>query len=84
MNIGIFFNLPYLTMLNKSARTLIHVHFQTVSIDYRNKVAKSKGFFRQVNQTSGKIYNKFLRIKHDGKLRTIKAFTFVSINSFKS
>ena len=76
MNIAIFFNLPYLTMLNKSARTLIHVHFQTVGIDRTSNVSKSKGFFRQVNQSSGKIYDKYMRIRHNGKKRVIKRFNY--------
>jgi len=76
LNIILFFNLPYLSMLNKSARLLIHVHFQTCGIDFNNKVAKSKGMFRQVNQSSGKVYNKYLRIKHNGKIRIIKRFNY--------
>lgn len=76
LNIIVFFNLPYLSMLNKSARLLIHVHFETCGIDFRKKVGKSKGFFRQVNQSSGKVYNKYLRIKHNGKVKTIKRFNY--------
>jgi len=76
MNIAIFFNLPYLSMLNKQARTLIHVHFETAGIDHDNKVSKCKAFFRQVNQGSGKIYNKHIRVKVDGKVVPIKRFSY--------
>lgn len=75
-NVAVFFNLPYLTMMNKSARMLIHVHFQTCGIDFEHKISKSKAFFRQVNQSSGKIYDKYLRIRHLGKIRTIKMFNY--------
>jgi len=76
LNIGIFFNLPYLSMLNKQARMLIHVHAITAGIDEKKKVAKSKIFFLQVNQKSGKVYSKYLRAKVRGKTRTIKRFTY--------
>ena len=76
LNIAMFFNLPYLTMLTKSARMLIHVQFETCGIDYTNKITKSKCFFLQVNQGTGKVYKKFLRIKHDGKVQIIKRFNY--------
>jgi DNA-binding CsgD family transcriptional regulator len=76
MNIAIFFNLPYLSMLNKQARMLLHVHFQTHGINLSTKTAKSKCFFRQVNQDTGKVYNKYLRIKHNGRTQTLKRFNY--------
>jgi len=77
MNIALFFNLPYLSMLNKQARLLIHTHFVTSGIDYKNGVSQSKAFFRQVNQDSGKIYNKYLRIKHKDRIEVIKRFNYM-------
>lgn len=77
LNVGILFNLPYLSMLNKSARLLIHVHFITSGINYQKKTSKSKAYFRQVNQRTGKIYHKFLRVRNpNGKIRTIKKFVY--------
>lgn len=76
MNVGIFFNLPYLGMLSKQARLLIHTHFVTCGIDREKKVSKSKCYFRQVNQQTGKVYPKYLRLRVDGKVRTIKKFTY--------
>ena len=76
LNIALFFNLPYLSMLNKQARLLIHVHFETCGIDNDKKLAKSKGFFRQVNQGTGKVYQKYLRAKIDKRLRVIKRFNY--------
>lgn len=76
MNIAIFFNLPYLSMLNKQARTLIHVHFQTAGIDNVNNVAVTKAYFRQVNQATGKVYNKHIRVKINGVTTPIKKFRY--------
>ena len=76
MNVAIFFNLPYLSMLNKQARTLIHVHFETAGIDHESKLSKCKAFFRQVNQATGKVYNKHIRVKIRGKIVPIKRFKF--------
>jgi len=76
MNIIVFFNLPYLSMLNKSARMLIHVQFITCGINHKKKVGKSKGYFLQVNQSTGKVYSKYLRIRVAGRMRTIKRFNY--------
>lgn len=76
MNIGILFNLPYLSMLNKQARMLLHYSMESCGIDQQNKKNKCKPFFHQVNQASGAIYKKYLRVKVDGKVQTIKRFNF--------
>jgi len=76
MNIAIFFNLPYLSMLTKQARMLIHITFESVSIDQKNKVNTCKPFFHQVNQQSGKVYRKYPRVKVNGNQKTIKRFDF--------
>jgi len=76
MNIGLIMNLPVLSMLNKSARLLLHAHFITCGIDYEKKIAKVKPFFHQLNQQTGKIYPKYLRIKYQGKTKVVKRFNF--------
>lgn len=76
MNVCLFFNLPYLTMLNKSARTLMHVQFVMNGIDFDTNTAKVKAYFRQVNQTTGKVYEKFMRVNHLGKRTPVKFFSF--------
>lgn len=76
MNIGIFFNLPYLGMLNKTARLLIHAHFSTAGIDYENGVSICKPFFIQVNQSTGKMYSKYLRVRFGKRVRSIKRFSW--------
>ena len=76
MNIAIFFNLPYLSMLNKSARMLMHYSFESNGVDYKNNTNSCRPFFHQVNQKTGKIYPKFPKITHKGKVGKIKEFTF--------
>jgi DNA-binding CsgD family transcriptional regulator len=76
LNVGIFFNLPYLSMLNKQARMLIHAHFVTNGIDHELGVAKSRGYFLQINQSTGKVYNKNLRVKKNGIALPIKSFSY--------
>lgn len=76
LNVGIFFNLPFSTMLNKTARLLLHAHFVTSGIDYNNKTSICKPFFLQVNQSTGKVYLKYLRIRIQGKVRAIKRFNW--------
>lgn len=55
---------------------LIHVQFITCGINHKKKVGKSKGFFLQVNQSTGKVYSKYLRIRVAGRMRTIKRFNY--------
>lgn len=76
LNIGIFFNLPYLSMLNKQARMLIHAQLVTAGIDHQKKVSKCKAFFIQINQTSGKVYSKYLHVNMMGKSKKIKKFNY--------
>jgi hypothetical protein len=76
MNIAIFFNLPYLSMLNKSARMLMHYSFESAGIDHKRKINKCKPFFHQVNQSSGKIYTKYPIVKTSKGTRKVKRFGF--------
>jgi len=76
MNVGIIMNLPVLSMLNKSARLLLHCHAITSGINYQNKTCKLKPFFHQLNQQSGKVYPKYMRAKVDGKTKKIQRFTY--------
>ncbi len=76
MNVAIFFNLPYLSMLNKQARMLLHYSFESITIDPATKINKCKPFFHQVNQKTGKIYSKYPRMRVNGKVKTVKKFVF--------
>ncbi len=76
MNIGILFNLPVLTMLNKSCRLLLHSHIVTQKLDFDKKMSKLKPFFHQLNQMSGKSYWKYPKIIFNNRVRTIKRFNY--------
>ncbi len=76
MNIGLIFTLPVLTMLNKSARMLLHAHFITSGIDFYLETSKIKPLYHQLNQERGKSYWKFQRIKVNGEIHTIKRLSF--------
>ena len=73
MNVAIFFNLPYLSMLNKQARMLLHYSAESVSINHKTKRNLCKPYFHQVSQNTGKLYRKFPRIIHEGKLKKLKS-----------
>lgn len=68
MNIGLIMNLPVFTMLNKSARQLVHFHLITEAIDYEEKKVRVKCYFHQLNQSSGKSYWKLPRIEKQGRI----------------
>jgi len=76
MNIGILFNLPLLTMMNKSARMLLHAQFITAGIDYQKNVCRFKPFFRQVNQQTGKVYEKYLRTRVGKGTKAVKRMAY--------
>jgi DNA-binding CsgD family transcriptional regulator len=76
LNIGILFNLPTESMLNKNARLLLHSIFVMESIDFKTNKSSAKVFFRQTNVTTGKCYNKYLRAKVFGRVRTVKKFFY--------
>lgn len=76
MNLILFLNLPVLTMLNKSARQLMHFNFITCGIDYQKEIARVKPLFHQLNQNSGKSYWKYPRIKSKGKVICLQRLKF--------
>lgn len=76
MNLIVLMNLPVLTMLNKSARQLIHGHFITSGIDFEHKQTKVKPYFHQLNQNSGKSYWKYPRVRLNGKVITLQRMKF--------
>ena len=76
MNIGIIFNLPVLTFLNKSSRLLLHAHFITAGIDFKNKLTIIKPLFHQLNQERGKSYWKYLRAQINGDVTIIERLAY--------
>jgi|GEM_PF-3626132 len=75
-NIGVVFNLPNISFLNKTARTLLHVVFQTQRIDPIRKEVVVKPFYWQTNSLSGKTYQKYLQQKINGHHLKIQRLNF--------
>lgn len=75
-NIGLFFNLPYLTMLDSQARHLLHYYAESSGINYETKTNKCKPFFLQVAQASGKIYRHYPMIKVGKRAVKIQRFNY--------
>ena len=76
MNLILLMNVPIFTMINKSARQLVHFQMNTKSIDYETKTCKVSCKMHQINEQSGKSYWKYPRARINGKMRTIERFTF--------
>lgn len=76
MNIILILTVPVLSMINKSARLLIHAHFITEGINYETKIAKIKPYMHQLSQATGKSYWKYPRIRMNRKILTIKRINF--------
>lgn len=76
MNIGIIFNLPVLTFLNKSSRLLLHAHFITAGIDFKNELTIIKPLFHQLNQERGKSYWKYMRAQINGDVTIIERLAY--------
>jgi len=55
---------PDFSFLDLGARKLCHIHMLTAGIDRDLGVCKLKPFQIQVNQRSGKIYEKYIRVLH--------------------
>lgn len=76
MNIGLFLNLPVLSMLSKQSRQLVHMHMETAGINKELGLCKVKPLFHQLNQQSGKSYWKYMRVKYKGKVIPIQRLGF--------
>ena len=68
LNIIVLFNVPHFSFFDKTARMLMHSHFQTVKINKRKGICILKPYFLNISQQTGKIYTKWLRIKNHGKV----------------
>lgn len=73
MNLIIFFTLPHLSFLDSDSRKLLHSTIQTLKVDRSEKSATLKPLIIQVNQDTGKLYKKYLRVRgRNGKLAPVK------------
>jgi len=76
MNVGIFLNLPVLSMMSKQARQLTHMHMETVGIDFELGLCKVKPLCHQLNQHTGKSYWKYMRVKKGENIVTVQRMAF--------
>ena len=76
MNIGLFLNLPVLSMMSKQARQLVHMHMETVGIDFELGLCKVKPLCHQLNQHTGKSYWKYMRVKVKDKIVAVERMGF--------
>ena len=69
----VIFTLPYVSFLDSDTRKLLHAIIQTQSIDYDEKTTTLKPFLIQINQETGKMYRKYLRVKtEEGRTVPVK------------
>lgn len=76
MNIGLFLNLPVLSMLSKQGRQLVHMHMETMGIDFKKGLCKVKPLCHQLNQHTGKSYWKYMRVRAKGKVVAVERMSF--------
>lgn len=74
MNLALFMNLPYLSMLDKQARNLLHYYSESVEIDKERSKNICKPFFLQVAQSSGKPYRHYPKVFFNGRNIKLKRF----------
>ncbi len=74
MNLGLFFTLPSLNMLDSQARALAHYIIEPVSVNKTTNTCRIKFYYNQQNARSGKVYNKSQRFYDGGvnKVSTIR------------
>jgi ABC-type dipeptide/oligopeptide/nickel transport system ATPase component len=73
-NVGIIFNLPYFSMLNKTTRMLMHILIQTQEIKKNKCILKP--LHLQWSQYGDKCYQHFPRIMIDGGYEMIEFISY--------
>lgn len=66
LNLVMYFNTPSFSFLDAGSRKLIHGLWETMSIDYKTNTTEIKPLLIQVNNRTGQLYFKYLRV-HDKK-----------------
>lgn len=72
LNIILFINVPFVNFLDKSVRMLQTAIFEIEHVDKSKGQTYIKPYFIQVNQWSGKVYKKWLRLVDTRTHRKIK------------
>jgi DNA-binding CsgD family transcriptional regulator len=76
MNVILIMNLPVLTMMNKGARQLIHIHLITECIDKKKKSVEIKPLLHQLSQLAGKSYWKYPKMMVNGRTIKVKRIAY--------
>lgn len=72
-NFMVILTLPHIGGLDKQIRQLLHAFMPTQGIDYKHSTVELKPLFFQVNQQTGEIFKKFLKVfGDDGETRKIR------------
>ena len=66
-NFILFMTSPFFSYINASARKLFHSRWETVSMNRKLKLCKLKALLLQTNQSTGKVYQKYLRVVVKGQ-----------------
>lgn len=66
-NLNVFFTVPFLSFIGSDTRKLLHAFIKTRSIDKETKETVIKPYLIQVNEETGKMYRKYLRVVVPGK-----------------
>ena len=66
-NFILFMTSPHFSYINASARKLFHCRMETIHIKPKLKLCKLKPLLLQTNQSTGKVYQKYLRVSIKGK-----------------
>jgi len=72
-NFMVILTLPHIGGLDKQIRQLLHAFMPTQGIDYKHSTVELKPLFFQVNQQTGEIFKKFLKVfGDDGETHKIR------------
>ena len=66
-NFILFMTSPHFSYINASARKLFHCRMETIHIKSKLKLCKLKPLLLQTNQSTGKVYQKYLRVSIKGQ-----------------
>jgi len=76
LNLALFMNLPFLSMLDKQARSLLHYYGESIEIDEQTKKNICKPFFLETDQTTGKTYRHYPIIIRNGRKTKLRRFSW--------
>lgn len=66
-NLIVFFTVPFLSFISSDVRKLIHGYMRTKKVDKNTNESVLKPYLTQVNEETGKVYRKYLRVTVPGK-----------------